>query len=361
MGKQTQCRGCGSFLQSKEPDMIGYLPEHLLQGGGEERICQRCYKLIHYGQVNTQSETPDPRRVLTHGLDWAEALLIVVDLMDFAASLPEGLSQLSKGKRTLVLVNKIDLLPPRTRVFEAKAWVEREIARQGIRAQVMMVSASTGQGLDTVRRVLSHQPYKKWLVIGATSVGKSTLIKKLLQADNLQGGGLPTVARLPGTTIERVQWKLKNGLILSDTPGFVPEGRLLDQLCPSCAQKLTPAKQLNVRVYNLGPNSGLVIPGIASIKPLGTDEEVVMLGFTASDVSWQRANIQRFPQWLAKGCQRCSFKEWQTFTIDLPANHDLVIHGLGWISSRRGGLNCEVTIPANVAYTVRTNLIGAKK
>ncbi|NLM25656.1 MAG: GTPase RsgA [Firmicutes bacterium] len=361
MEKQRQCRGCGSILQSQDPQQVGYLPEHLLADAGADKdlICQRCYKLIHYGQVEKKSEAPDPNRVIAAGLQWAEGLLIVVDLMDFEASIPLGLRQFSKGKKTLVVVNKIDLLPSRTKVSEAQAWVAKQLAKYGIAGEIVMVSANSGQGIIELQETLFGLPQKKWLVIGATSVGKSTLISRILKRENLVGKGSPTVARFPGTTVERVQWELKYGVIVSDTPGFVPEGRLLDQLCIKCSQKLTPAKEINVKVYNLNAESGLVVPGLVAFRPITAIEEMV-IGFTASDVSWQRTKVNKFSSWLAKGCKHCAIKDWKTIELDIPQNHDLVIHGLGWVSARRRNLKCEVTIPASVNYSIRENLIGVK-
>ena len=44
------CRGCGAPLQSENSDKAGYIPGTVLGQRGQ-LICQRCYKMTHYGQA----------------------------------------------------------------------------------------------------------------------------------------------------------------------------------------------------------------------------------------------------------------------------------------------------------------------
>ena len=360
MAKSRQCRGCGAPLQSEEVDNSGYLPEHILNDPGKALVCQRCYRIAHYGKDQKTTITPDVAcNIVKSSVDWAEAVLLVVDLMDFEGSLPPQIVELLRGKKGIALVNKGDLLPPKTTIIEARKWVEAQLGHHGLSLHTRVISGISGLGIRDLVAEILKQPYERWVVVGATSVGKSTLISTMLHQQERTAGGVPTIAKFPGTTVEKLQWKISNKVTLMDTPGIVPENRLSDRVCVDCARKLVPARAINVKVYELAEHQGLVIPGLAAVKVEGS--AMVILGFTASEVSWQRANHNKFEYWLGKRCADCPQSEWITHEVTIPSHHDLAIHGLGWISVRRTEVKCALTIPANVAFSVRPNLVGARK
>lgn len=357
--RKRQCRGCGSVLQSNNPKSIGYLPEHLLTEQGRELICQRCYRIKHYGE-NILSATDNPIRIIGQGLDWADGLIIVTDLMDFEASFPNELRELSKEKPTMILVNKVDLLPPKTGISEVITWVKTRLSEQGIKSPIYPVSGISGLGIAELSEIILNKTQKKWLILGVTNVGKSTLIGHLLSHLGYKGKSSPTISRFPGTTVERIQWKIAKNKQLSDSPGLIPVGRLIDQVPEQFAPQLVPAKQLSAKVYQIEKNSTLVIPGLAALTPVNLSQEVVMIGITASEVEWQRGNQEKISDWLAKGESTYQFKQWDTHKIKVSADYDLIIHGLGWVSVRKQAVECELVIPKGVNYSLRLNLIGKK-
>lgn len=360
MSKKRQCRGCGSHLQSESSNQPGYLPAHLLTDNSRELICQRCYKIKHYGKITMYQAQPDADQVISNGMKWAEAVIIVLDLFDFAASIPKNASEIINNKPVVFVINKIDLLPPKTSVAEAKQWVSQRLEDLELHAPVYMVSGTTGAGVEELSQVITDSTAGKLMIIGVTNSGKSTLIGQILKAHNRPLASTPTTSTIPGTTAERLEWKLGHNKVLSDTPGFIPTGRLSDLVCQDCAMRLIPQQKLHVKVHELGKNSALVIPGYAAVKPLSQDRSV-LVGFTASEVVWLRTNEAKINQRLNQVDCECFAPKWNTVTIEVPNHHDLMIHGLGWVSARKADLVCELTIPEGIGYTVWPNLIGGKK
>lgn len=358
MSIKRQCRGCGAYIQSENPNTVGYLPAHLLNEPGKELICQRCYRIKHYGKHEDYSGMSDAEQVIAHGLNWAQGVIVILDIMDFEASIPAQIEQFAAKENVIIALNKVDLLPPKTPVSEAVEWAVKRLSCRRIDGEVIPISSTTGYGIKELLAVLAESDARRWLVAGVTNAGKSTLITKILQKDGKNRGLTPTTARFPGTTVACTRWNLAHGLVLSDSPGLAPKGRLTDLVCLDCAVKLIPSQRLNVGVYRLNTRGALVIPGLAAFRSL--EDDALLIGFTASQVKWQRANVQKLDDWLQSRCASCAVAKWQRAEVRIDPQHDLYVHGLGWISIRHKSIVGELTIPHGVEFTVRPNLIGGK-
>src|SRR5690554_1265502 len=174
-----QCRGCGAPIQTTNPQEYGYVPPQL-EKEGEAPICQRCYRITHYGRDELGPVMPEASvKALREGAAWASHVALVVDLLDFEAGLPKSLLEYIKHKPLLVVANKQDLLPEKTTPHEVTVWVKSRLKKLGVSADVQVVSALKGYGFPELASwIEAHQP--KLLVTGVTNVGKSHVISRLL-------------------------------------------------------------------------------------------------------------------------------------------------------------------------------------
>ena len=148
-------------------------------------------------------------------------------------------------------------------------------------------------------------------VLGATSVGKSTLMRRFLTSAG--AAATPTVSRFPGTTQAAMGWRLeRDGLTVYDTPGFLPGDRLIDALCPACAARLVAERALVSKLYGLEPGQALVFGGFAAYMLLG-QEPRTLLAYAGDQVALHRTSagkaeelLQARPDWLLPwACARC--------------------------------------------------------
>jgi ribosome biogenesis GTPase / thiamine phosphate phosphatase len=116
------------------------------------------------------------------------------------------------GARPVVLLNKADLCDD----SESR---EEEIRRIAIGADVLSVSAATGEGVRWVEQYL--RVGETVVLLGSSGVGKSTLVNRLLQ------GGRQTTAPVRNsdsrgrhTTTARQLFFLPGGAMVIDTPGL---------------------------------------------------------------------------------------------------------------------------------------------
>ena len=115
------------------------------------------------------------------------------------------------GVEPVVLLTKMDVC----------ADVEREMARVrsvAAGAEILAVSATTGQGVDAVERRIG--PGRLAALLGSSGVGKSTLVNRLLGESRQKVGDLRDDGKGRHTTTRREIIRLPGGGLLLDTPGM---------------------------------------------------------------------------------------------------------------------------------------------
>ena len=214
--------------------------------GEDSLVCQRCFRVIHYGRHELGSVKPDAAlQAIDYGLDWASGVVLVVDVLDFESGLPPEFIGLLRGRELLLAVNKIDLLPSQTPLEEVEVWVRRRLKALGLaRVEVCLVSAVTGYGFPTLADLVQGMGGRV-LLVGVTNVGKSSILERLLTmriGGGKRKGIKPTVSPYPGTTVSVSQWHCP-GVTFADSPGFVPrvESVIWSRRSRRCRSSLTAA------------------------------------------------------------------------------------------------------------------------
>ena len=184
-------------------------------------------------------------------------------------------------------------------------------------------------------------------------------------ADRIGGGKRkqiePTVSPYPGTTVNVSRWHCPGGLILADSPGFVPGGRISDLLAPDLAQQVIPHKTLSSHLYEVKEGDTVCIKGLCAVECIGSTAPGLLIGFSGSGVKWQKSSGRQLDKWLEKDNDAAPVKDWEEHIVQLEAGQDLFLSGLGWVSARKAKYKLRLHIPAGAEYTVRPNLVGPKK
>lgn len=370
--KSDYCPGCGLPLQTTNPKAPGYVPEFK---EGKNLICQRCYRISHYGKL-TEVKIPegDLRRVIRTATGRADLTLLVADFFDPEGSFAPHWEELIQN-RVILLVNKADLIPPRTPRPEIEEWFSKRWQKQFPRlplAGVMTVSARDVSGMSELRGILRG---KKAAVAGAANVGKSSLLSRLLKEESghrrpERNPRLPTVSPFPGTTQGITFWSLKEtGSELFDTPGLIPDTRMGDRLCPVCAGRLLPKRELQIKVWDVSPGEAVLFGELAAVWNLSSSART-MVFFAAESVKLHKTKgekaerlLREAPEWLRGTCPQDAvvltaeqiIRDWEVHS-----GEDLFISGLGWAAVKKETANLRAVVPERVETGVRPSLIGKK-
>jgi ribosome biogenesis GTPase A len=367
---QKYCRGCGTQLQTADPNKPGFIPFELLeQKSSSSFVCKRCYRIIHYGESG--SIQPDSGEILNNvrkAIFLSEILVVTVDFTDLTGTMPVWSGFLGE-KPYILVVSKIDLIPTRAKYTEIAAYLQEYLGKlQWPKpVDVVLVSSVEGRGIDVLSKSLfkSVSPNNKIALLGVTNVGKSSLIKRILAEDATQA---PTVSKFPGTTIGLSNWSIFKGRnTIIDTPGMVSGDRIGDVLCPECASELMPVSKIGQKLWGLKPGKGFIMGGVCAVENHG-NEEAVIIAFASPQVKYHRtdnAKIKEFlaenPDWLNKICKSCRPKlEWREENVIVKPDHDIAVAGLGWLSLRGKETALKLTLPRGIRFEVRPALVGKR-
>jgi ribosome biogenesis GTPase YqeH len=208
-------------IQTERPDELGYAPKSALEK--EAIICQRCFRLKHYNEVQDVSLTDDDFLKILNGIGQTDGLVVkVVDIFDFNGSWLPGLHRFVGNNKVLLVGNKADLLPKSIKKNKLIHWMKREAKELGLKSvDVFLMSAQKGQGIREIAEAIEHyREGKDVYVVGCTNVGKSTFINAIIKEVTGEKD-IITTSQYPGTTLDMIDIPLDNGASLYDTPGII--------------------------------------------------------------------------------------------------------------------------------------------
>ncbi|MDD2431078.1 MAG: 50S ribosome-binding GTPase [Firmicutes bacterium] len=345
------CKGCGIDLQSKDPNLPGFIPEKV---AARADVCQRCYRLTHYGDYTASPLSENEYlEAVSRAVEDAHTVFQVFDIIDFESSLNPTFEKILRKKNTVAVITKYDLLPVITTEDDVKEWAKKRIPYAD---DIVVVSGKRGWGLDN----LGNMRGRVTAVVGTTNSGKSTLIQKLV-AD-----AKPTVSAALGTTLGNLTFKDEKGVII-DTPGLKPKGRLLEVLCPSCSAKLVPDKKINSKLYELKQDQGLALGNVFYFS-LRSEKPIIAMAYVPEMIEIKRVNSDKADDFLnsldtseSLLCEECR-SHIQFTKRDLRiGDEDLVVPGLGWVSFRHTPASVEVICPSELSLPRRSPLVRRKK
>lgn len=444
--KDNQCPGCGCALQSIEADSPGYVPpirkapksknEQLLkladadepahteekEDRKEEKkavVCQRCYKLSHYGSIEdtlrvkaavpskVDGKVPiasmagpitDRGRAVLSAARFRKSLellrkksaviVYLVDIFDFHGTFLNSLQDIVGDRNPLVMaVNKVDLLPKDYKKARVERWVRAECGTLGLRniAAVHMVSSMRGTGVedvlaDAVRMARGRRC--DIYVVGAANVGKSSFINRVValrKSSSKRKSGAPrpgalTTSVIPGTTLDTIRIPLGNNLSLYDTPGVIVNHQLTNRLGTDELRAVLPSKNVERVTYRLGEGKALFLGGLARIDVL-EGKPFFFTVFVSPNVKVHPGRMDGAPEFLTKhvgGLLTPPFDNkrleemgrWtaKTFTTNgegwKKAAVDVVLSGVGWVAlTGSGSIRLRVNTPYGMGVFTRDALM----
>nr|WP_231133154.1 GTPase RsgA [Capillibacterium thermochitinicola] len=273
----------------------------------------------------------------------------------------------------LIVVNKADLLPERTPWAEMTAWFRALWARRfpGVELLGVKVVSARHREPEQLARLTALKKElagKKVTVLGAANVGKTSLLTSLLATEDQKKAELPTISRFPGTTLGMSTWTLASyGVILYDTPGLLPGGRMGDLFAPETAGRLLPDKKLQVKLWNLLPDGAVLLGGLAGVWNQSPVARTLVF-FAGEKTPLHRSRgekaealLKEGPDWLRvyHPLERPARFEEKFFTVQ--PGEDLYISGCGWAAVKREAARLRLLVPPGVEVGTRPSLIGRRE
>jgi ribosome biogenesis GTPase YqeH len=367
---ETQrCAGCGIPLQALNRDKPGYVPDSALER--DPAVCQRCFRIKNYNEVSSVTVDQSEFLKLLGGIAGTKSLVVhIVDLFDFEGSMISGLQRFVGNNEVLLVVNKIDLLPRVTNWNRLRNWVQRQAKENGLKtADIVLTSAKRGSGFDrVVEAVAQLRGDRDVYVVGATNVGKSTLINRLI-SDYSDLRRELTVSRYPGTTLDYVRIPMDDGRYIIDTPGIVYESRLTELIPKDALEAVLPDKPLKPLTFQLDQQQTLFFGSMARFDFVeGAHQSFTT--YLSSGVPVHRTKMERADELYAahkgrmlappdeKGLE--NLPPWTRHRLRIPrgTQQDVFISGLGWIKANgTEGALLDLYAPRGIKVLLRESMI----
>ena len=356
-----KCVGCGAEIQTVDPHLPGYIPVDVLERRlreGKEVLCRRCFRAKHYGEyedLRLRDFLVEYREILKD----FENYILVVDLFDVEGTMRNELIEMAEGRKIILVLNKIDLLPKYVRRKEILMWMQEKFE-----GEIYPISALKGYGMQSLRRRLEISGGRH-LILGCTNVGKSSILKELTESD-------VTVSPHPGTTVGLIERKLKNSKVrIYDTPGLVTDDRFSDLLKPACQRRILPRGEVRRKTFKARMEKLYFLGGLVIIESLS--EGALFKIFSSEDVRIHETSKKNFERLIEKSWGRfltppCSPRElkydeleWEEVEIDLEEGKDLNFTGLGWLSVKRGRMRVKIRKPRKARLFLREALVNPRR
>ena len=370
--EKIYCIGCGVEIQSDNPNKQGYLPKSVVEKSEDnDLVCKRCFRLKNYNEVSDVELGAEDFYKLIKTLSKKDALIVkVVDIFDFSGSWIEDVVDIvGKNKDIVLVANKLDLLPKSVKPNKIKQWLFKMMKQKGIKVKdVILISAIKNHGVEELAMELDKlRRGKDVYIIGATNVGKSTLINKLIELTSGDKNVI-TTSHFPGTTLGMIEIPLDRTTSIYDTPGIILDYDIAHYLDAKSLKLVMPKKEIKARVFQLNAEQSLFFGGLARMDFVKGERQSFTL-YASNLVEIHRTKLENADKLFEKHLGEMlnpPFKDnlsifdkqvKKRFEID-SRKMDIVISGLGWITvNSDSGCVLEISVPEEIEVFVRESII----
>lgn len=373
LDNKIYCIGCGAEIQSENPNKQGYLPKSVVEKSMEENnlVCKRCFRLKNYNEVSDVELGAEDFYKLIKTLSIKDGLIVkVVDIFDFSGSWIEDVIDIVGNNKDIVLVaNKLDLLPKSVKQNKIKQWLFKMLKAKGIKVKdILLISAIKNHGIEeAAARIDELRNGKDVYIIGATNVGKSTFINKLIELTTGDKNVI-TTSHFPGTTLGMIEIPLDRATSIYDTPGIILDYDIAHYLDAKSLKLVMPKKEIKARVFQLNAEQSLFFGGMARVDFVKGERQSFTL-YASNLVDIHRTKLSNANALFEKHLGTLLkppfednisiFKNQvkKNFKID-DRKIDIVISGLGWITvNSDSGCEIDIYVPEEIEVFVRESII----
>ncbi|HYK73076.1 MAG TPA: ribosome biogenesis GTPase YqeH [Pseudoneobacillus sp.] len=365
--EQFICIGCGVQIQTENVDEIGYAPSSALEK--EHIICQRCFRLKHYNEIQDVHLTDDDFLKILNGIGKSKGLIVkIVDIFDFNGSWLPGLHRFVGDNKVVLVGNKVDLLPKSIKPNKVINWMKQEAKQLGLKPEeVFLVSAAKGQFIkETAAAIDELRQNQDVYIVGCTNVGKSTFINRIIK-EVTGSGDVITTSHFPGTTLDIIKIPLDDEKSLIDTPGIINHHQMAHFVDKQDLKVITPKKEIKPKVYQLNEGQTLFFGGLARFDYIKGGRKSFVT-YISNEILIHRTKLENATELYEKHVgemltpprqnQLDSFPELvrHEFTIKEDKT-DIVFSGLGWVTVNEAGVQVAAYVPKGVQVILRKSII----
>lgn len=331
-----KCKGCGVTLQYTDKYKKGFSPKEELE------YCQRCFRLMHYGDINDFSKNLDDNiSTLNIYKDIKNALyVLIVDCFDGLYISKDNLLDNFKDKDVLLVINKIDLLPRNVTEDKIENLYINEIKKLKHKyIEVLLTYKNDFTFKDLFFDVIKDKKFTNLVFVGRVNAGKSTIINKLLEDTSL------TTSIYPGTTVDSNEIEV-NGYKFIDTPGLLDDESFITYIDNDLLKMIMPLKTIKAKSFQVYDNQSYSIEGLLDfdIKP---KENVTISFYVNNNLDVHRTNLENIDRYFNNNSFKLSYLPFKSHHYIIDTYKTFYLKGLGLIKVM-GKCNLDIRVNENI-------------
>lgn len=368
----AKCIGCGAQLQSHDPNLIGYIPPHLVVESDNNLYCKRCFDITHYGKIYKPTIT---NKAYYERIDVIKNIpsivLLMIDVMDITGGFIPNLYKHIGNNPVIVLINKVDLLPKDIHLNQIEERVREIALKEKLNiTNVYSISSKKKKNIDSVlKKILKLQEeydYKnkniyhhvnksltKIYLLGCASVGKSTFVN-ILKTDYLKDNNLITTSPQMQTTLEFINVYIDKYHYFIDTPGFINYHSYQVYLDTTDNEILNPKAYLKPKTYQLNSDQTIYLGGLVRLD-MEADEKINVSFYTSNMLYIHRTKREKADEIFNAQITKLlippkeyetfeRIKEFKTYEFNVDGSKELIISGIGFVHLKGNNIKvkCQV-------------------
>ncbi|MBR6690613.1 MAG: ribosome biogenesis GTPase YqeH [Bacilli bacterium] len=328
----SKCIGCGVNLQTTNKEELGYTINL------DNSLCERCFRIRNYNDYKfVIKDNNDYINILKDISKTNDLVVLVVDLFNISKHL-EDISKYINNNILLVLTKR-DILPKSCYDEKFKEYFKNYDLNI---IDTVVISSNKNYNLDILyNKINEYKTSNKVYVVGFTNSGKSTLINKIIYNYSNENTVI-TTSNLPSTTIDSIEVKVNDDLILVDTPGLLDNGDIINYIDGKTLKRIIPNKEIKPITYQIKDKQTIIIEDLVRIDLFDMNSMTIYMA--------NNLNIKR----IYKNTEE--LKELKENVLYIEDDSDIVIQGLGFIKFTHKS-KVIIYTKDNVSVYTRKNLI----
>ncbi|WFQ90121.1 ribosome biogenesis GTPase YqeH [Mycoplasma feriruminatoris] len=358
------CLGCGSLLQTTNKLEQGYVNDT------EHAYCLRCFKIKNYNQL-VDSEINDEQFInkistlVKENKDNHLVFYYVLDIFDLFGSRILEIENLIKDFQVILVVNKIDLLPKSIKLEKIRNYINNVFKTSSLNDPEIFLTSANKLNLvePLLNKVIKNNKYQQYF-IGASNVGKSSLINKMLEINKL----IPSivVSKYFNTTLDFIEIQLDKNTTIFDSAGVSRKNSIANLMNKRFQNYCYFKKEIHQFTYQLANNNSIFFSGVCWFDYLSfSNKKTNFHIYTNKEINLHRTNTKNVTRYwnnnrkslipYINNSENVQVYEFKFTNEHLNNWYDISISGLGWINFK---VESEMIIRINIPSDTKTVLVS---
>jgi ribosome biogenesis GTPase A len=323
-----KCIGCGSIIQHEDKNKIGYAP---IPKSGEAKYCERCFKITHYNEKLILPLENINEYIIDEVNKNSKYVFFMIDLLNINEETINTFKNINVPKT--LIISKLDIIPKSIKETLIEEWIKDTYK---INNDIKFLSTKKNINTRLIVKTLEELNINSAHILGFTNAGKSTLINKICEQNNIEGKTI-TTSILPNTTVDFINIPITENITIIDSPGFTSKYTLYDNTEYDLMKNILPKNIINPITEQTKENTSLII-----------ENKIRINANSKNSFTFYMSNAIKIDKVFEKNTDLTNE---ELLKYNIKDNTDIVIKGLGFINIKKA---CNLTINTKYKELIET-------